>query len=188
MGYSSNKVVDELVSSDPCHEYRQIGIVDKDNNVAAYSGPKNAAWAGHIIKKGFIAMGNHLAGKEVISSMVKAFEASKKENFEERLMLALEAGVAAGGQRDANGNPNAPLFSAAMLTFDWDSFPRVDLRVEHHQTPAKELRRLLALYLPLIPYYARRAADPTIGSTDDALQKYGGKEIYDRYYFKSGKS
>jgi len=184
MGYSAGKVVKELVDSDPCHEYRQIGIVDKDNNVSAYTGPKNSPWAGHIIKDGFIAMGNHLAGEKVLTAMVKTYETSAEEIFEERLMRTLESGVTAGGQRDSKGEPHAPLFAAAMMTFDWDSFPRVDLRVEHHKTPAQELRRLLELYVPLIPYYSKRAADPTIGSTDEALQKYGGKEIYSRYYFK----
>jgi len=184
MGYSASKVVKELVSSDPRHDYRQIGIVDKDNNVAAYTGAKNSPWAGHIIKKGFIAMGNHLAGRKTITAMAKAYETSAGEILEERIMQALEAGVAAGGQCDEKGKPFGFLCSGAMLSFDWDNFPRVDLRVEHHQTPAAELRRLLELYKPLISYYAKRASDPTIGTTYEAIRKYGGKDIFNRYYFK----
>jgi len=184
MGYSASKVVKELVASDPRCEYRQIGIVDKDGNTAAYTGPKNSPWAGHIEKEGFIAMGNYLAGKKTITAMANAYEASAGDVLEERLMQALEAGVAAGGQCDEGGKPFGFLCSGAMLTFDWDTFPRVDLRVEHHPEPAKELRRLLEIYTPLIPYYAKRASDPTIGTTSNALRKYASKEIYKKYYFK----
>jgi uncharacterized Ntn-hydrolase superfamily protein len=184
IGYSAPKVVDELIGSDPRIEYRQIGLVDKDGNAAAYTGSKNLPWAGHIIKDGYIAMGNALAGKQTIQAMGNAFEASVGESLEERLMRAVEAGNEAGGQRNKDGSPHAPLFAAAMLTFDWDTFPRVDLRVDHHKNPVQELRRILELYKPLIPYYAKRAADPTIGRVDDWLRKHASEEIYKRYYFK----
>jgi len=184
MGYAAPKVVDELVDSDPHIEYRQIGIVDKDGNSAAYTGSKNLLWAGHIIKDNYIAMGNHLAGEKVIESMAEAFETSAGESIEDRLMRAIEAGTVAGGQQDSEGRAHASLFAAAILSFDWDTFPRVDLRVDHHKNPTQELRRILELYKLLIPYYARRAADPTIGSTDDWLRKHGGEKIYNRYHFK----
>ena len=187
MGYSATKVVEELVSSDPHRDYRQIGIVDKDNNTAAYTGAKNHPWAGHIIKNGFIAMGNYLAGKKTVTAMAKAYEASAGEILEERILKALEAGVAAGGQCDEKGKPFGFLCSGAMLSFEWDTFPRVDLRVDHHPTPALELRRLWEIYEPLRHYFAKRASDPTIGSTYEALHKYTKKDFIDRYYFKTNK-
>ena len=87
MGYSASKVLGELVGSDPRIEYRQIGLVDKDGNTAAYTGPKNLPWAGHIIKDGYIAMGNALAGKQTIQAMVDALEASASESLEEPPLL-----------------------------------------------------------------------------------------------------
>lgn len=188
MGYSAEKVLEELVSSDPYNDYRQIGIVDKDNNAAAYTGAKNSPWSGHIVNNGFIAMGNYLAGERTITAMANAYEASANELLEERILQALEAGVGAGGQCDENGKPFGFLCSGAMLSFEWDTFPRVDLRVDHHPKPALELRRLWEVYEPLRPYFAKRASDPTIGSTYEAVHKYAKKGFIDCYYFKTDKS
>lgn len=176
MGYSAPKVLAELKASDPHIEYRQIGVVDRDGNSAAYSGPMNKDWAGHIVAKNYVAMGNLLAGEHVARAIADSFTASVVEPLEERLMRAIEAGRDAGGQKDGL------LFSAAILMYDKEVFPRVSLRVDHHEKPVDELRRILEIYKPLIPYYVKRPADPSLGSIRDWLTKYGTKEDLKRYY------
>ncbi len=169
MGYSTAKVVEELKASDPFIEHRQIGIVDKDGNSAVHTGSENKDWAGHIVKKNYIAMGNAIVSEGVIKAMAEAFESSAEEPLEERLMRAVEAG------RDAGGQPTGQR-SAGILVCDWEVFPRVNLRVDDHDEPIGELRRIFDLYQPLIPLYALRPSDPTIGSVRDWLAKQGGKQ------------
>jgi uncharacterized Ntn-hydrolase superfamily protein len=84
-------------------------------------------------------------------------------------MRAVEAG------RDAGGQPNGQR-SAGILVYDWDIFPRVDLRADYNDEPIGELRYLLEIYKPLIPYYATRPSDPTIGSYDEWLLRTQGKQ------------
>ena len=178
MGYSAPRVVKELEASDPHIEYRQIGVVDKDGNSAAYTGSKNRGWAGHITKKNYISMGNFLVGEKVIKAMAEAFKTSARESLEERLMLAIEAG------RDAGGQQGGVLSSAGILVYDWEVFPRVDLRVDYHQEPVGELRRILDVYKPRIPFYTLRPSDPTIGAFDDWLSKRGSEEDLKRHRFQ----
>ena len=169
MGYSASKVVEELKASDPHIDRRQIGIVDKNGNSAIHTGSKNHDWAGHIVKKNYIAMGNAIANEGVVKAMAEAFESSIEEPLEERLMRAIEAG------RDAGGQPTGQR-SVGILVYDWEVFPRVDLRVDDHAEPIGELRRTFDLYSPLIPFYARRPSDPTIGSFRDWLARQKDKK------------
>ncbi len=164
LGFSAPKVVEEVRSSDPYIEYRQIGVVDRDGNSAVYTGKDNSDWKGSLAKRNFIAMGNYLANEKVVEEMAGAFESSVDECLEERLMRAIEAGRDAGGQK--NGQQNA----AALIVNDWDIVPRVDLRVDWNDGDAiAELRRLLEMYKPLIPFYSLRLKDPTIGGWRDWL-------------------
>ena len=176
MGYAAPKVLAEIKASDPHIEYRQIGVVDKDGNSAAHSGQMNKDWAGHIVKKNYVAMGNVLAGEHVAKAIADSFEATDDEPFEERLMRAIEAG------RDAGGQIDGLLFSAAILVYDRQVFPSVSLRVDHHEKPVDELRRIFEVYKPLIPYYVNRPANPSMGSVRDWLSKHGTKEDLKRYY------
>jgi uncharacterized Ntn-hydrolase superfamily protein len=164
LGFSAPKVVEEVRSSDLYIEHRQIGVVDRDGNSAVYTGKDNSDWKGSIAKKNFIAMGNYLANEKVVEEMAGAFKSSVDECLEERLMRAIEAGRDAGGQK--NGQQNA----AALIVYDWDIVPRVDLRVDWNDDDAiAELRRLLEMYKPLIPFYSLRLKDPTIGGWRDWL-------------------
>lgn len=165
MGFTAPKVLQELISSDPYIERRQIGIVDKNGNTAVHTGKQNLAWAGHIAKKNFVAMGNYLVGEGVVKAMAEAFEKSIAENLEERLVRAIEAG------RDAGGQISLGQHSAGIIVYDWEVFPRVNLRVDWHDEPIGELRRLLEMYKPLIPYYAQRPSDPTIGDAQEWLEQ-----------------
>ena len=153
LGYRAQKVVDELVSSDPHHEYRQLAVVDNDGNSAARTGTHNRDWAGQLVKEGFVALGNVLMGDHVVEAIAQAFEANPEAALEERLMLSLEAGRDAGGQHGGQR-------SAALLVHDADQFARVDLRVDIHPEPVGELRKVFGQFKPYIDYYNLRQRDP----------------------------
>ena len=155
-GYSASRALHELEASDPHIERRQLGLVDGDGNAAARTGSRNMEWAGHIVNKNYVALGNGLVGEPVIQAMARAFEESEPENLEERLLRAVEAGQEAGGEvRDTS-----PQHSAALLVYGSDSFPRVNLRVDEHPKPLVELRRMFEIYKPQIEYFLLRASDP----------------------------
>jgi len=99
-GYSARKVCEELLSTDSDRETRQIGIVEADGRTAAYTGAENLSWAGYVMGDGFAAMGNVLAGKEVVDAIAEEYQASGAYAFEDRLLRAVEAGRDAGGQEE----------------------------------------------------------------------------------------
>jgi uncharacterized Ntn-hydrolase superfamily protein len=111
-------------------------------------------------------MGNTLAGGKVIHSMAKSFEGSAEKSFEERLMLAIEVG------RDTGGQPEGQT-SAILLIYDRQPYPRLDLRIDVHEEPVGELRRIFNWFRPLIPYYNMRALDPRVPGYKDWLQQQG---------------
>lgn len=158
-GYSAQKTLRELEASDPHVEYRQLAVVDRDGNAAARTGKENRDWAGHIVARNYVAMGNVLLGPHVAEAMAHAFEASEDQDLEERLMRAIEAARDAGGQHGGQS-------SAGLLVYDREVFPRVDLRVDHHEEPIGELRRIFELYKPQIEFYNLRPIDPTIPSPE----------------------
>lgn len=130
-----------LLSKDPDREKRQIIIIDHMGRAAAFTGKETMEWTGHLIRKDHVAAGNMLVGGSVIKAMSRTFEA-EKGNLAERLLKALEAGQQAGG--DKRGH-----LSAALLVADdqWktETRPLLDLRVDAHPDPIKELRRVYAI-------------------------------------------
>ncbi len=160
LGHSANGVLKAIEASDPHIEYRQIGIIDGDGGVAVRTGKNNSQWAGHVVGKGYIAMGNVLSGEHVVRAMADAFEATADELFEERLLRSIEAGRNAGGQFADDQHLRET--SAVLLTYDRQPFARVDLRVDVHEDAVGELRRIFDWFKPLIPYYEMRAVDPGV--------------------------
>ena len=156
-GYSAPKTLQELEASDPYIEHRQLAVVDRDGNSAARTGKENSEWAGHIAARQYVAMGNVLVGGHVVDSIAQEFEAAASEDLEERLLRAIEAGRDAGGQHGGQT-------SAGLLVYDREVFPRVDLRVDLHEEPIGELRRIFNVYKPQIEYFNLRPADPRIKS------------------------
>jgi uncharacterized Ntn-hydrolase superfamily protein len=132
---SAEKIVDELLASDPYPQTRQIAVVDVYGRAHAFTGEKNPVWAGHIVGDGFAVAGNVLAGEGVVKAMAKAFEDGADQVLAERLVRAVEAGRDAGGQPEGQN-------SAALLVYGDQPFPVVDLRVDLHDEPEAELRRL----------------------------------------------
>jgi uncharacterized Ntn-hydrolase superfamily protein len=168
MGYSAAKVLQELAESDGAEniEWRQIMVIDKDGNTAARTGTQNEEWRGHIAKKNFCVAGNRLASEKTAADMAAAFEKSAGEELAERLLRALEAGRDAGGQV-------AGQYSSALQVHNHRSYAWVDLRVDEHNEPIAELRRLYHLYIPLIPYYQERPTNPSMPRDDDWRKKLG---------------
>jgi len=166
LGHTAAGVLKELKATDPYIEYRQIGVIEANGHVAVMTGKKNHPWAGHQKGKDYIVMGNCLSGKKVIEAMASAFESSTDESLEERLLRAIEAGRDAGGQPDGQS-------SACLLTYDRQPFARVDLRVDVHEEPVAELRRVFDWFAPLIPYYEMRAVAPTVPRFKDWLREQG---------------
>ena len=150
---SAEKIVDELLASDPYPQTRQIAVVDVYGRAHAFTGGKNPVWAGHIVGDGFAVAGNVLAGEGVVKAMAKAFEDGTDQVLAERLVRAVEAGRDAGGQPEGQN-------SAALLVYGDQPFPVVDLRVDLHDDPEAELRRLWDWFSPMVPYYVQRAIKP----------------------------
>ncbi len=148
-GKPPRAALDILVLDDQGRDRRQAGIVDAKGRAAAFTGKRAMAWAGHVVGEGFSCQGNILAGEEVVEEMADAFRESKGP-LPERLVAALRAGQAAGG--DKRGRQSAALLvvrkQGGYAGFN-DRY--VDIRVEDHKTPIEELARLLVLHRKFFP-------------------------------------
>jgi uncharacterized Ntn-hydrolase superfamily protein len=116
-------------------DMRQVGVVDRHGRAAAFTGPETDPWRGHRVGPGWSAQGNMLVGGAVLDAMAEAFERSREQVFAKRLIIALEAGCAIGG--DLRGDR-----SAALKITGAEVYPLVDLRIEDHDRPVEELWRL----------------------------------------------
>jgi uncharacterized Ntn-hydrolase superfamily protein len=142
-GHTASEVLATLLSTDPGREKRQVGIVDASGRTAAHTGTECSAWAGDSTLTGVTAQGNILAGAAVVSEMLRAFAATPGE-LSEKLMAALHAAQAAGGDR--RGQQSAAL----LVVRPSDQYPEyrtryVDLRVEDHTAPITELERVFRI-------------------------------------------
>jgi uncharacterized Ntn-hydrolase superfamily protein len=140
-GRSPEEVVRQLTGADPGRDRRQLAVIDARGRVKAYTGSGTSDWAGHIEGENYSVQGNILAGEAVVREMARAFEAAEGV-LAERLMAALDAGQAAGG--DARGKQSGgilivkPIGDSRRTTDRW-----VDVRVDDHPTPFVEIRRLM---------------------------------------------
>lgn len=154
-GLRAEKIVAELLASDPYPDSRQIAVVDLYGRAHAVTGARNAAWAGHHVGESYACSGNVLVGEQVVKAMAKAYESTAGEALAERLVRAVEGGRDAGGQPEGQN-------SSALMVYGEHSFPLVDLRVDLHDAPEAELRRLWDWYAPMVPYYVERAYSPNV--------------------------
>lgn len=134
-GLSAEQVLDRVLEEDPVPNLRQVSIVDKKGGAVAFTGDKCDTWNGHITADNVAIAGNMLVGEETLQAMKQSFDETTDESLSERLLKALEAGQAAGG--DKRGKQ-----SAALLVVDKEDYPLVDLRVDEHADPVTELRRV----------------------------------------------
>ena len=175
-GADAETALKVLVASDSGRAQRQAGIVDAKGNTATYTGEKCNAWAGGVEGVNFVCQGNILAGEKVVKAMAKAFETGKGE-LAERLLAALEAGDAAGG--DSRGRQ-----SAAILVVrsgggygGWDD-RYLDIRVDDNPQPIKELRRMLGTGLTMATLYGastlrmKGKLDQAVSAMEKAVERY----------------
>jgi len=144
-GMAPAAVVETLTGADSRRDSRQLGVIGADGEVAAFTGEKCQDWAGHLVGTNFSAQGNLLASGQVVTNMAKAFESARtlaEGELADWMMAALDAAETAGG--DKRGRQ-----SAALLVVRKDggyagqNDRYMDLRIEDHPKPLRELRRLL---------------------------------------------
>jgi uncharacterized Ntn-hydrolase superfamily protein len=144
-GLPAQEVVDRLISADDGREHRQLGIVDREGRSATYTGSECYDWAGGHTGDGYAVQGNILVSGETVDALAETFERSAGRPLAERLLDCLDAAQAAGG--DSRGQQ-----SAALLVVEKDggyanlSDEVVDLRVDDHERPLEELRRIYGLH------------------------------------------
>jgi uncharacterized Ntn-hydrolase superfamily protein len=142
-GKPAPEVLRALLDADSGSSHRQVGIVDVQGRSAAHTGKDCSSWAGHRTGWGYSIQGNILAGEAVVAEMERAFLSTKGE-MAARLLAALDAGQAAGG--DKRGMQSAAL----LVVRPSDEYPEyrtryVDLRVEDNKDPIRELRRIFQI-------------------------------------------
>jgi uncharacterized Ntn-hydrolase superfamily protein len=134
-GKSAQEVIATLIAGDGGRESRQLHVMDAKGRIAAHTGKECVDWCGHVAGNGFSIAGNMLAGAQVLDDTAKAYVANEKLPFAQRLLAAMKAGEAAGG--DKRGKQ-----SAAMLIHGSEEWSDLDLRVDDHTDPLAELARL----------------------------------------------
>jgi uncharacterized Ntn-hydrolase superfamily protein len=158
------EIVRALTQADAGRDHRQLHVIDNEGRIAAHTGAACIDWCGHRAGTGYSVAGNMLAGPRVLADTAAAFEANGALPFAERLIAAMEAGDAAGG--DKRGKQ-----AAALVVYTTESYPTLDLRVDDHAEPIAELRRLFEKSLERFqPFVAclPRSSDPA-GVTDRAV-------------------
>jgi uncharacterized Ntn-hydrolase superfamily protein len=153
-GLTPQQVLRVLLESDDGRAHRQLSVVDAAGRAVAFTGEETVAWSGHRVGDGFAVAGNMLVGEDVVTATASAFTASEGEPLAERLLRAIEAGQAAGG--DKRGRQ-----SAALVVYTTEEYPYIDFRVDDHPDPVPELRRIYELsqaeYLRWKEYMPSRA-------------------------------
>lgn len=134
-GLSVQEVKDRILEEDSDPSLRQFTVVDKTGKSVAFTGDKSDGWYGEKLGENYAVAGNMLVGEDTILDTAKAFEDNPDLPLADRLIKALEAGQAAGG--DKRGRQ-----SAAVKVVSTEDYPLVDLRVDEHTDPVKELRRV----------------------------------------------
>lgn len=142
-GYSPQEALDIMVASDEGRDRRQVAILDAEGRAAAWTGTGSGDYKGHHCGVDYCAQGNSIAGPEVVEALSRSFERSTG-HLAERLMDALDAAEAAGGDR--RGKQSGAILVVSPRVRDGFSDRVVDIRVDDHREPLGELRRVLDLH------------------------------------------
>jgi uncharacterized Ntn-hydrolase superfamily protein len=134
--------------------YRQLTAVDAQGRTAAHSGERALGNHGHFAGVDAVAAGNMLVSPDLPGAMVEAFAARPQDHLAVRLLAALDAALAVGGEE-------GPVHSAGLLVADREAWPLVDLRVDWSETSIADLHRLWAVWEPQMQDYVTRGIDPT---------------------------
>ena len=138
-GLSAQLALASALAGDEGEGLRQIHVVDRFGRTAAHTGANCVEWCGSVAGDGFSVAGNMLANGDVVAATAEIFARRADLPLPERLMAALHAGQAAGGDRRGRQ-------SAALMVTTTEDFPDINLRVDDHGEPLVELSRLLSLW------------------------------------------
>lgn len=152
-GAPAAEALRQASAEDPAPEYRQVAVVDSAGRTAFRNGAKTLGTFAASAGDGVVAAGNLLADAGVVDAMLSAFAASAGAVLEDRLLAALRAGLAAGGEE-------GPVRSAGLATAEDVPWPVTDLRVDYHERPYAELAALWELWRPQKADYRQRALNP----------------------------
>jgi uncharacterized Ntn-hydrolase superfamily protein len=163
-GASPEDAIRRVTGGDEGREHRQVHAVAADGRSFAFTGKACIDWCGHTAGEGFSVAGNMLAGPQVVEATAQAWRTHAELPFAQRLIEALAAGEAAGG--DKRGKQ-----AAALRIHTSEDYPALDIRVDDHEEPIAELRRLhaksLERFQPFSAFLPTRA-NPA-GTTDRAV-------------------
>ena len=134
-GFSPFSVIEKLLNEDQGKDHRQVHMIDAQGRIAAHTGSACVDWCGHLAGEGFSVAGNMLAGPQVLEETAGSYQKNHSMEFAQRLLSALQAGEAAGG--DKRGKQ-----AAALRIHTTEDYPFLDIRVDDHADPIAELRRL----------------------------------------------
>jgi uncharacterized Ntn-hydrolase superfamily protein len=163
-GIPASEVVRQLTEADAGRDHRQLHVMDVAGSFAAHTGSACIEWCGHLLRDRYSVAGNMLAGPQVIEATAQAYAGNASLPFARRLIGALRAGEAAGG--DKRGKQ-----SAALLIYSTEEYADLDLRVDDHADPLAELERLEKVSRERWVHFRRflpKRGDP-VGTTDRDL-------------------
>jgi len=170
-GSTATDALKQLVAADEGREVRQVAMIDVNGNVNSFTGKNCIDHAGHIVGKNYAVQSNMMLTDKVNSAMAKAYEASEGKPLAERVLAALQAAEAAGG--DIRGKQSAAILVVAgkKTGQPWNE-RLIDLRVDDHAVPLSELERLLKTYRA---YEHMNNGDLAIEKNDMklAMEEYG---------------
>jgi uncharacterized Ntn-hydrolase superfamily protein len=164
LGRAAEEVVADMAASTPHSAWRQLAALDLKGRVAAFTGGECTDAKGEALGRGVVAVGNGLANRRVVGAMIEGFEAAPEQPLTDRLLAALERGLAAGGEA-------YPLRSAAVkVARPGVPFAPIDLRVDFSETPIADLQRMWALWATMVDGYIERCLDPARSPPAAALE------------------
>ncbi len=168
-GLDARAALDRLLAEDPGAAGRQVAVVDASGRVAAHTGQSCIAYAGHVTGEGVSCQANIMASDTVWPAMLEAYQTAGDAPLAERLMAALDAAEAQGG--DARGRQSVAILVVPAEGESWEKV--IELRVEDHPEPLRELRRLAAIH------NAYTLADKADGLVNEGHQDEAA-ELYER--------
>jgi len=181
-GHTAEEAVTRLTDVDEHRAQRQLGIVDGEGRGASYTGDECNEWAGGRVGAGYAAQGNILVSAETVDALAETFEATAGKPLVERLLDCLDAAQAAGGDRRGQQ-------SAAILVVGPEqgyaglSDVFVDLRVDDHERPLEELRRIVGIHHELFVRTPRErwleVDDALRAEIDERLARLGFERLED---------
>lgn len=148
------------IKEDPFYNFRQVALLTFDNKPLVFTGNEVKKYCGSIIGDNCVAIGNYLAGKNVLNSMVENFENENKNiSLGEKLLSSLLSAKKSGGQKSLEGNPLPERSACIIVSSSEELFP-INLRIDSSSNPIMDLSELYSEYIGMHKYYLKRASNP----------------------------